>query len=792
MKIIKFWLLDINYDLVGNIPEIRLWGIDNEGKRIVVIDRNFRPYFYILPKNRVILDKLFNQVKNVLSKYGLENIEVVERRYFGKPVKVIRVTLQNPRKVPNARMEVSKINGVEEVLEADIRFYMRYMIDNNIYPSSWHIAEVEEIDNTHKWRVDKVYLAKRAPKFIESNIVPPIKIYAFDIECYNPYGEPNPKRDPILIIAVKKERNNTELFLAEDKDDKKVLKRFMEDIRNFDPDIIVGYNSNRFDWPYLLERTRVNRTRLNISRAGGEPAQSVYGHYSIVGRANVDLYDFAEEIMEVKVKTLENVADYLGVKKKNERVLIEGYRIHEYWDDKKKRELLLNYAKDDVESTYGLAEKFIPFAIQLSSIVGVPLDQVGAASVGYRVEWHLMRQAYKYHELIPNRVERPYETYRGAIVLKPKQGIHHNIAVLDFSSMYPNIMITRNISPDTLVPPNEPVREEDVWIAPEVGHKFRKKPAGFYRRVLERLLEARKVIREKIRELDPSCAEYRILDERQKAIKVIANATYGYCGWIGARWYKREVAEATTAWGRMIIKDTIRYAQKIGLDVIYGDTDSVFVNYDKEKINRLVEYVKKRHGLEIKVDKIYRSVFFTEAKKRYCGLLIDGRVDVVGLEAVRGDWAEIAKEVQEQVIEIVLKEEDPWKAVEYVREVLKKLKEKEIDLYKLIIWKTLSKDIRSYEVEAPHVVAARMLIEAGYHVPKGGKVGYIVCKDGESEKISSRVKPYIFVKNLEEVDFDYYTKKQIVPAALRVLSYFGIKEEHILSDRKQLTLADFF
>ena len=783
----RFWLLDASYDVVGGAPEVRLWGIADDGRRIVVVDKSFRPYIYVLPKGDV--KRVVERISRYANKYNILSIERVSKKYFGRPVEALKITLASPRIVPQLREAIARLEGVEEVLEADIRFYMRYMIDNDIHPCGWHEVEVEEVINERKWRVDAVYLAKSTPRYLGSSNPPELRVYAFDIECYNPYGEPNPERDPIIVITVKRSDGQVKTFVADDKNDREAIRQFVEDLLSFDPDVVVGYNSNRFDWPYLLARCRVHRIRLDVSRGGGEPAPSVYGHYSVVGRANVDLYDFAEEIGEVKVKTLENVADYLGVRKKSERTLIEGARIHEYWDDPAKRPILLRYAIDDAESTYGLGEKFLPFAIQLSNIVGLTLDQVGAASVGYRVEWYLMREAYRFSELIPNRVERPYETYRGAIVLKPRPGIHEDIAVLDFSSMYPNLMIKYNISPDTYVPPGEPVDPGEVYVAPEVGHRFRKRPPGFYKRVLESLLKARGEVRDKMRGLDPGSPEYRVLDERQKALKVIANATYGYCGWVGARWYKREVAEATTAWGRRVITETIRMARDLGLRVIYGDTDSIFVKYEPEKVGKLIEAINEKLNLDIKVDKVYRKVFFTEAKKRYCGLLEDGRVDVVGLEAVRGDWAEIAKEVQERVIEIVLREGDVTKAVEYVRGVVDDLRNGRVPLEKLIIWKTLSKSISDYEVRAAHVAAARKLIEAGYKVSKGEKIGFVICKG--AGRLADKAVPYILVKSPSELDYDYYVRKQVLPVALRILEYFGIREQQLLGGG-QRSLLEFF
>ncbi len=787
---ILFWLLDINYEMVGEIPEIRLWGITDKDERVVILDRSFRPYFYVLLAENADPQQVKNIIlKNDLVKRHLISIDLLEKKYFGQPVKVLKITCKEPPLIPKIREEVRHIKGVSDVLEADIRFYMRYMIDNDVYPCSWHEVEVEELPVKSDWQVDRVFLAKSTPK-LRSDIrkLPRLTVYAFDIECYNVRGEPDPERDPVIIISRVYGGKDKRVITAKDKNDRELLREFISDIETLNPDIIVGYNNNRFDWPYLLERSKRTKVKMHVSRTRGSPAQSVYGHFSIIGRANVDLYDFAEETYEVKVKTLENIADYLGVFPKEKRTKIEKNEIYKYWEEK--REILLKYAMEDAESTYGIAEKILPFAIQLSAIVGLPLDQVGAASVGYRVEWHLMRQAFKYGELIPNKIERPYKRYRGAIVLKPKPGIHENIAVLDFSSMYPNIMIKMNISPDTYVPPHLNVDLEEVNIAPEVNHRFRKNPPGFYKRVLQRLLKARNEIRKEMKKLNPSDPQYRILNERQRALKIIANATYGYCGWIGARWYKREVAEATTAWGRKLIREAINIARDLGLEVIYGDTDSLFIRYEPEKIEKFIVLVENKLGFDIKIDKIYQRVFFTEAKKRYCGLLKDGRVDVVGLEAVRGDWSELAKELQEKVIEIVLKDAKPERAVKYVREIIKKLRSGEIPLEKLIIWKTLSKRIEEYEVDVAHVRVARMLMRAGYKISKGEKIGYIICKDGE--KMAEKAKPYIFVKNYDDVDVEYYVQKQILPVALRVLRYFGVTEQEILKGEKQASILEFF
>ena len=790
-----FQLLDASYDIESAEPVIILWARDEADRRILLRVRGFHPYFYALLDTGVDPGTVAERVRRLSRPSSpILRVDNVKKKYIGRIVDALRIETLIPAKVREYRESVAKLPGVREVLEADIRFAMRYLIDMNLYPMRWYRAKVEERPKPANLRVDAVYeiigdieeeeaLANRDP--LEG-----LRKMAFDIEVYNPQRTPDPKKDKVIIIGYQTDdMREPELLIADKGSDAQIIREFANRIIEYDPDIIVGYNQNRFDWPYLVERAHLYGFKLDVGRrVGGEPTPSVYGHYSIPGRLNVDLYDFAEEMHEVKVKSLEEVADYLGVMPKDKRVILEWWQISEYWDNPGKRPILLQYARDDVESTYGLAQKFLPFGAQLSQVSGLPLDQVMAASVGFRLEWRLIREAYKLNELVPNRVERREESYTGAIVLKPKPGVHENIAVLDFASMYPNIMVKYNVGPDTLVRPGEPYRPEEVYVAPEVGHKFRKHPPGFFKLVVEKFLTIRRKIKEEMKKYPPDSPEYRLFDERQKAVKVLANATYGYLGWTHARWYCRPCAESITAWGRTLIRKAIEVARRLGLEVIYGDTDSLFVTYKPGVVEKLIEIIERDLGFEIKIDKIYKKVFFTEAKKRYVGLTVDGKIDVVGFEAVRGDWSELAKETQIKVAEIVLQTGDVNKAIEYVRRVIDDLKKGNIDIRKLIIWKTLTKRPEEYAAEQPHVTAARIMERMGYKVSPGSKIGFIIVKG--SGPVSRRAKPYFLVKK-GEVDVNYYIDKQIIPAAVRILGYFGVTEKKLKSGGRQTSLLDF-
>ena len=785
-----FWFLDINYESREGKPEVWLWGIDNQDNRVLIIDRDFLAYFYLVVKEGYNPQKVIDALnsKRAAEFPSVVKLELGQRRYFGKSADVVKVYCREPDVVAKYAKAMVKTEGVKESLEDDVRFSVHYTIDNNVSPCGWHEVEVEEAKNDLGLQVDKLYVAKSRPKSVDRVEVPKLRVLGFSTIAYSSKGAPKADKNPVVVVSVSTSGGVEKQFVAGDSDDRSVLEAFVRYVRDFDPDVIAGYGINRQDWPYLTARAKKLGVKLLVDRAGTVPHTSVYGHVSVTGRANVDFFDFSDELQEVKVKTLENVTDFLGVAKSEKRTMIEEIEFPSYWEDAKKRPTLLQFSSENSQLVIGVAEEMLDFAMQLSSLVGLPLDHVGTAAVGFRIESFLMREAFKIGELVPKRVERPYIPYVGAVVLAPKPGLHESIAVLDLKSMYPNIMIAYNVSPDTYVAPSEPKPKGGVNVAPEVKHRFRKEPAGFYKEVLSSLIASRDQIRPRLKKLDPKSAEYKVLDARQKAVKVITNAAYGYAGWIGARWYVKPVAEAATAWGRYIILGTVDSAKKVGLEVVYSDTDSVFVNDDKEKINKLSEKIAKEIGLEIKPDTVYKRILFTEAKKKYAGLLPDGRLDIVGLEVVRGDWAACAKNVQERVLEIILKKKAVDEAAEYVRQYVGELRRKKVPYRDLIIWKTLTKSVEEYAVKAPHVEAARLLLKEGWELSMGDKVGYVITVG--SGKLYEKAKPY-FLTSYDKVDVEYYVTNQVVPAASRILALFNVSEERLLPSKEAKLLTDF-
>jgi len=772
-----FYLLDITYEVIDNSPEIRLWGVNEKGEDILVIDRKYKPSFFIIPSKGVTPENL---KESILKKAGniIGEISIERKRYIGQELEVLKVTPLSPNHVASIIKKIKKLNGIQNIFEDDIRYSNQYLLEGGVIPCSWHEMEGEEIPRPEGIDVKKVYLLKKRPVVSERIEYPELRILAFSIVCYSPIGTANPDINPVIILSAATNDGRSFQFVADNGDninDGPIIKDFSKLVRDFSPHIIMGFGSNTRDINYLVRRAKINNLTLSIDRAGGEPHPSLYGHMSVTGRAHVDLRDLAEDLQEIKLKRLRDMGEFLGLKEAREGIWVEDHEISSYWDDPDKRSLLIGASRRDASLILRIGSLMLSYAMELSSLVGIPLDHVCTAAFGFRVEAYLMKQAKIYNEIIPKRIERPYIPYVGGMVLPPKPGIHRDIAVLDFRSMYPNLMILYNISPDTYVKRPEPGME--YYRAPEVGHLFRKEPPGFYKKALTELIKARQVVQKEMKKIKPQDKLYTILDARQRAIKIITNACYGYTGWIGARWYMKQVAEATTAWGRKTISETLKMVEECSIEVIYGDTDSIFIRYEPEKVKKLIKKIEKSLNLEVRPDKIYKKIYFTEAKKRYAGILEDGSIDIVGLEVVRGDWASISREIQEGVLEIILKEDSIKRAIEFVKTRIKELYEEKIPYKDLIIWKTLTKHIDEYGANAPHVEAAKLLEREGYKLKLGDKIGYVITK-GEG-KLYKRARPYTMC-TIDDIDINYYVNNQILPAALRILQGFGVNEKDLL------------
>ncbi len=415
---IKAWLLDVDYVTEHGRAIIRLWCKDERGV-FVAYDRNFLPYFYVLredgkPKAEDILNVKVRTKGEIITPLKVEEVTV---KSLGKEVEAFKVYARHPQHVPKLREEIKRF---AEVREADIPFAYRYLIDKDLACLDGILIE----PTSERSGVIRAYEIKSV-KRDERPDFPELKVLAFDCEMLSEFGMPNAEEDPIIVIGVKS-GDFEELYHGDN--EREVILRFVNAIKKLDPDVIVGYNQNAFDWPYLKKRAEKHGIRLDIGRdrseltiRGGKP--------KIAGRLNVDLYDIALKMSDVKIKKLENVAEYLGTKV--EIADIEAKDIYKYWT-KGERERVLRYAKQDVLNTYFIAEELLPMHYELAKIIRLPLDDVTRMGRGKQVDYLLLSEAHKIGEVAPNPLEIE-ESYEGAFVLEPAKGLHENVICMDFA-----------------------------------------------------------------------------------------------------------------------------------------------------------------------------------------------------------------------------------------------------------------------------------------------------------------------------------------------------------------------
>lgn len=767
-------LLDADYITRDDKPVIRLF-YNEDGRHSIEEVADFRPYFYAIPTGDAkVLEEEVKQLENVT---GTEQKTMLDK---AAEVKVLKAYTQQPRDVPKLREEIRGLNSCREVREADIPFARRYLIDSRLTP-------VED----------------------DSELVSA----ALDIETYCSRGEPNAGRDPIIMVSYADSSGLEKVLTYGDRkelpdyvevltDEASMIKRLIELVNENNVDVLLTYNGDNFDFPYIKDRADKLGIKVDLCLDGSQIHMERRGMNmgaNIKGRPHVDLYPVCRQVFNLPRYRLEDVYESMfGEEKRDD---IQHQEIPEYWTSKNKEDFikLLKYSLSDVQVTLRIGLSLLPLEYELSKIIRRTLYETARMGASQRVEALLIEKAYELDMLVPNRPgEQEYshrreESYTGAYVVEPVKGVHDNIILLDFRSLYPSIIISHNIDSSTI---DCSCCSEDGYKAPN-GHIFCKQKRGFVPGILEDLVKKRGVVKAELKmESDPQ--KKMILNVKQQALKLLTNAAYGYYGFPMARWYCRECAEAITGWGRDYIHKTIKRAKDSGFEVVYGDTDSILItrpgDLDSEKIKReamdFLENVNNElpEAMELEFEGFYpRGIFVT--KKRYALMGEDGKLTVKGLETRRRDWAEIAKTTQELVLDAILKDRNPEKAAEIVKDVLQEVKDGRVPLERLGINTQITKKLGDYVQEGPHVVAVRKAIkEHEVEFKQGDIVTYIVTRRGTSISDKSQIIDYV-----QEGDYDpeYYINNQILPAVMRILEALGYTEEELKGLGKQMTLGEW-
>ena len=570
-------LLDIDYITQNRIPVVRLFGKLPDGRSIIALDRNFSPYIYV--QTQEVQECLIE-----LNQIGLSKVERLPKIDGGELKEFLKVVLKHPREIFKLKNEIEHLKSVEALREHDIPFFRRYLIDKGLFPMGEVEVQGKLLKHSRNNSACIIELQKE-PQHVKSSS-PELNILSFKIEiCHSP-SMSRESEDPIIMISFSSNQGFQKVFSTKESSldfvetvssEKELILKFVGTIKSENPDIILGYNSDKFDFPYLKERARKLGLPLKLGVDGSKlkfitvPKKAA----SIKGRIHVDLYRVVRRHLQLNSHTLQSVyRELLG----DDKIDIPLDQIQACWNSGSGLDRLFKYSLEDAVAVTEIGGKMLPLSLELTRLVGQPLFEIVRRGTGTQVEWYLIRKAVEYGYVVPNKFGTYLRDVVGGHVEDPTPGLHENIFYFDFRSLYPSIIIAKNISPDTLTEDGD---EETCHVAPEFGYKFRKEPIGFIPQVTAQILDKR--IRTKTRMNETTDPEERqILDFRQNALKTLISTIYGLFNHSTYRWYSIEASEAITAWGREFLKKTMEDAQKEGFKVLYADTDGFYAVFDDE------------------------------------------------------------------------------------------------------------------------------------------------------------------------------------------------------------------
>ncbi|QOS11015.1 DNA polymerase elongation subunit [Haloferax sp. Atlit-6N] len=734
---VELAVTQVDYTIEGagrdEYPVIHIFGrtADDETEHVRVL--GFRPYFYA-PTDSLDDDALDKDVITG-TEDGYESIRGEE---------LTKIYGRTPR-------DVGQIRDEFDHYEADILFPNRLLIDKDI-KSGVRVPERRLDDGSIQVPHQEV-----APAAVDASL----RVNTFDIEVNDRNGFPEEGEEPIICLTSHDSYRDEYVvwhavadeglgkrpeslpnyeFLGEDADvevrtfdeEAAMLDAFLSYIEETDPDILTGWNFEDFDAPYFLDRLEeVDRTtdlNLDYNRMSrlGEVWRGGWGGPDIKGRVVFDLlYAYKRtQFTELESYRLDAVGE-LELDAGKERYSGD---IGDLWEEDPER--LLEYNLRDVELCVEIDRKqdIIAFWDEVRTFVGCKLED--APTPGDTVDIYVLHKVHGEFAL-PSKGKQESEDYEGGAVFDPITGVKENVTVLDLKSLYPMCMVTINASPETKVDPER--YDGEMFRAPNGTH-FQQEPDGMIREMVDELLTEREEKKSLRNSHDPGSSEYEQFDRQQAAVKVIMNSLYGVLGWDRFRLYDKEMGAAVTATGRKVIEFTEQAANQIGYDVAYGDTDSVMLelgpdvskqeaieqSFDiEEHINAAYDDFARdelgadEHRFQIEFEKLYRRFFQAGKKKRYAGHIVwkEGKdvddIDITGFEYKRSDIAQITKEVQKNVIDMIVHGEETEVIKDYLHDIITDFESGNLPLEQAGIPGGIGKRLSAYETPTAHVRGAQ-------------------------------------------------------------------------------------
>jgi DNA polymerase-2 len=765
-------------------PVVHIHGRLEGGETFLVRDDRQRPHLYILAADAERARALRVPPPSPTDK----------RSFSGAPV--CRLEAEIPQDIPALRDRLHAA-GIE-TFEADVRFAVRYLIDRGIQGGC-------EIDG--EWLpgngVNRVY-SNPALRPARVDVEP--RVLSFDIETHG-------RDDRLLAISMYAPGIDRVLIVDGEgrampehavrcADERAALDAFCAFVTELDPDVLTGWNVIDFDLSVLQRIAARIKHPLSLGREPGalrlRKAEGYFGsgQASIPGRLVLDGIDLLRgAFVRMDEYSLDAVArEVLGVGKavagdvRNRIAEI----LHNYRHDLAAFAL---YARTDARLAFDILArlKLVRLAYARSMLTGMTPDRVAASIASF--DFLYLTELGRRGIVAPSvraADSRAHAAQQGGHVLEPLAGLHRNVWVFDFKSLYPSIIRTFNIDPLSFVESPTP----DADLIRTAGGAFERAPA-----ILPSMLDELFPRRETAKRAGDGVAS--------NAIKILMNSFYGVLGAAGCRFYNPALVNAITGTGRELLLWSKAWFEAAGFKVLYGDTDSLFVDshavdsraddsraddprqaaeHGRELAAALTlelgRHIGERWGvasrLELEYEKLYLRLFLPRARhstrgasKRYAGLLGGAQTDSVefiGMEVVRRDWTALAKLVQRELYQRLFTDQS---VDAYLADVVRQVRGGELDAA-LVYRKNLRKDAEEYTATTPpHVVAARKSTQ-----PPGRLISYVMTTAG-AEPLDNIRHP---------LDREHYVMKQIRPVAEPVLATLGLDFESVIGDSRQIDL----
>lgn len=644
----------------GTQQKIVLCLRDSDGKKSLKFFP-YSPYFYIRKVDKDIFDQ---QIKPISSE-----VVSIDQKYKGfDGYDLLKVTMSDPKYVGM----INRIPDIVSLYESNILFHYRYMIDKGLKTGIDENENPVEVESRHRFVfIDIEVDLDRGP---DSALYPVLVIGLYDLQTKEYHSIFTGKDFPV----------NMEVILS----DPKVLKRyscsneeqlievFAQLWLQLGPDAVISFSP--FDMYYLCYRMKM----LGIDPSFLSPIYSVI--YSTKTKdiriGGVAIVDYAELYRKVFGEPIWNTLDYISNKELGYGKLKIESVVKQWREDYKK---VVEYNLRDVEllkdleAKLGLIRDYLLF---IWKTTGLDLED---CLKPYRMGDILHLRKIKGKCILRNiPLETFFHSYKGALVIFEKPDLFSNVAVFDWNELYPTIMETFHISLDTLDPYG------NVRISPEAS--FSSSKPGWTNELLLPLREGRKEIKRLAKEtIEPSeRRRYKMLSE---AIKAIINAAYGIYGqktkYFTSRFYDQRIASSITYIGREMLVEAQKILQEIGYTLLYGDTDSLFVQLkekDPEEIDSLKEEIQSKINLFISnkyhiegnfrldLEYVFRKVLLL-TKKRYHGETTSGETIIKGIFVIRKDTAKITVKEEEKVGKLRLEGKSREEVEKYVDDLYLKV-----------------------------------------------------------------------------------------------------------------------